>query len=291
MLSTQNNNTSISEILLELEDSLVKELSFVFLSNENYTIKFDIFTIFKRLIDIDLVKSKPLSNLFLNALNSFASYLAVSIDKKFKSEIVLTKQLSIDLIIYAFSRYKSSLQYWIKENKIYNKIIEVLKDKIKILDLSVVKFIRSIFDYGDFFFCYDFVEEKLMKLLIKLFNANKKKDNAIFAAVCAFYNSLINKENLLNQFVIIDREFFYNEENYPYFENIIAKIERRPERPKPVIVDYNVKAKQEEEKKIDSEIVNEAKAAWANTTSLIEDDKMLGKKRKNEESLTNIIIK
>ena len=291
MLSTQNNNTSISEILLELEDSLVKELSFVFLSNENYTIKFDIFTIFKRLIDIDLVKSKPLSNLFLNALNSFASYLAVSIDKNFKSEIVLTKQLCIDLIIYAFSRYKSSLQYWIKENRIYNKIIEVLNDRIKILDLSVVKFIRSIFDYGDFFFCYDFVEEKLMKLLIKMFNANKKKDNAIFAAVCAFYNSLINKENLLNQFVIIDREFFYNEENYPYFENIIAKIERRPERPKLVIVDYNVKAKQEEEKKIDSEIVNEAKAAWANTTSLIEDDKMLGKKRKNEESITNIIIK
>ena len=291
MLSTQNNNTSISEILLELEDSLVKELSFVFLSNENYTIKFDIFTIFKRLIDIDLVKSKPLSNLFLNALNSFASYLAVSIDKNFKSEIVLTKQLCIDLIIYAFSRYKSSLQYWIKENRIYNKIIEVLNDRIKILDLGVVKFIRSIFDYGDFFFCYDFVEEKLMKLLIKMFNANKKKDNAIFAAVCAFYNSLINKENLLNQFVIIDREFFYNEENYPYFENIIAKIERRPERPKPVIVDYNVKAKQEEEKKIDSEIVNEAKAAWANTTSLIEEDKMLGKKRKNEESLTNIIIK
>ena len=67
---------------------------------------------------------------------------------------------------------------------------------------------------------------------------------------------------------------------------IIAKIERRPERPKPVIVDYNVKAKQEEEKKIDSEIVNEAKAAWANTSNV--EDKMLGKKIKNEESLTNI---
>lgn len=286
MLSTQNNLSGISDILVEVEETLVKELSLVFLSNENYAIKFEIFNIFEKVIDIDLVKSKPLSNLLLNSLNSFASYLAVPIDKKFKNEIVLTKQLIIDLIIYAFSRYKSSLQYWIKENKIFNKIIEVLNDNNKILALSVVKFIRSIFDYGDFFFCYDFVEEKLMKLLIELFNTNKKKDNAIFSAVCAFFTSLIEKENLLNQFVIMDRAFFYNGENYPYFENIIAKIERRPERPKPVIVDYNVKAKQEEEKKIDSEIVNEAKAAWANASNV--EDKMLGKKIKNEESLTNI---
>ena len=142
MLSTQNNLSGISDILVEVEETLVKELSLVFLSNENYAIKFEIFNIFEKVIDIDLVKSKPLSNLLLNSLNSFASYLAVPIDKKFKNEIVLTKQLIIDLIIYAFSRYKSSLQYWIKENKIFNKIIEVLNDNNKILALSVVKFIR-----------------------------------------------------------------------------------------------------------------------------------------------------
>ena len=63
MLSTQNNLSGISDILVEVEETLVKELSLVFLSNENYAIKFEIFNIFEKVIDIDLVKSKPLSKI------------------------------------------------------------------------------------------------------------------------------------------------------------------------------------------------------------------------------------
>ena len=47
MLSTQNNLSGISDILVEVEETLVKELSLVFLSNKNYAIKLEIFNIFE----------------------------------------------------------------------------------------------------------------------------------------------------------------------------------------------------------------------------------------------------
>lgn len=291
MFINQNNlvNEANFAKLTEIKEEMVKNLTEIFFHKGMYEFKFSIYQFITLAIDIDVAKSQTLTNYLSNCLSSLISFLTIKIESEYKNEIVLSKQFIIDLVIYAFSKYRSGLQYWIKQNNIVDKICDVLNDNNKILTLEVIKFIRSVFDYGDFFFCYDIVDTKLMELLINLFNKNKKKDNAIFAAVCSFFNSLIEKEKLLNQFVILNRQFFYEEDNYLYFENIIAKIERRPEKPKPIIIDYNVKAKQEEEKKIDSEIVNEAKAAWPTPSKDIKEETFLGKKRQNEDSLNNII--
>lgn len=225
---------------IETEIKELSNLSTLMLNHDNYPVKFEIFQIYDNLLDADTsLKNKSLYNLlFMDVLPSFLEYLKEPILPSYRTENILTKQLIIDLVNKTISHYRSSIQYWIKQNKVCDKILQVLHLGSKILDLSVIRFVRTILLYADFFFISDFLNEELLHKLIFLFEKNKKKDNLILAALCNLFNSLVSKEKLLNQLFIIKREFFY--ENETFFSDLINKIERKPEKPKPVIKELPV---------------------------------------------------
>lgn len=225
---------------IETEIKELSNLSTLMLNHDNYPVKFEIFQIYDNLLDADTsLKNKSLYNLlFMDVLPSFLEYLKEPILPSYRTENILTKQLIIDLVNKTISHYRSSIQYWIKQNKVCDKILQVLHLGSKILDLSVIRFVRTIVLYGDFFFVSAFLNEELLHKLIFLFEKNKKKDNLILAALCNLFNSLVSKEKLLNQLFIIKREFFY--ENETFFSDLINKIERKPEKPKPVIKELPV---------------------------------------------------
>lgn len=225
---------------IETEIKELSNLSTLMLNHDNYPVKFEIFQIYDNLLDADTsLKNKSLYNLlFMDVLPSFLEYLKEPILPSYRTENILTKQLIIDLVNKTISHYRSSIQYWIKQNKVCDKILQVLHLGSKILDLSVIRFVRTILLYADFFFVSEFLNEELLHKLIFLFEKNKKKDNLILAALCNLFNSLVSKEKLLNQLFIIKREFFY--ENETFFSDLINKIERKPEKPKPVIKELPV---------------------------------------------------
>lgn len=225
---------------IETEIKELSNLSTLMLNHDNYPVKFEIFQIYDNLLDADTsLKNKSLYNLlFMDVLPSFLEYLKEPILPSYRTENILTKQLIIDLVNKTISHYRSSIQYWIKQNKVCDKILQVLHLGSKIFDLSVIRFVRTIVLYGDFFFVSAFLNEELLHKLIFLFEKNKKKDNLILAALCNLFNSLVSKEKLLNQLFIIKREFFY--ENETFFSDLINKIERKPEKPKPVIKELPV---------------------------------------------------
>ena len=225
---------------IETEIKELSNLSTLMLNHDNYPVKFEIFQIYDNLLDADTsLKNKSLYNLlFMDVLPSFLEYLKEPILPSYRTENILTKQLIIDLVNKTISHYRSSIQYWIKQNKVCDKILQVLHLGSKILDLSVIRFVRTIVLYTDFFFVSAFLNEELLHKLIFLFEKNKKKDNLILAALCNLFNSLVSKEKLLNQLFIIRREFFY--ENETFFSDLINKIERKPEKPKPVIKELPV---------------------------------------------------
>ena len=225
---------------IETEIKELSNLSTLMLNHDNYPVKFEIFQIYDNLLDADTsLKNKSLYNLlFMDVLPSFLEYLKEPILPSYRTENILTKQLIIDLVNKTISHYRSSIQYWIKQNKVCDKILQVLHLGSKILDLSVIRFVRTIVLYTDFFFVSAFLNEELLHKLIFLFEKNKKKDNLILAALCNLFNSLVSKEKLLNQLFIIKREFFY--ENETFFSDLINKIERKPEKPKPVIKELPV---------------------------------------------------
>ena len=225
---------------IETEIKELSNLSTLMLNHDNYPVKFEIFQIYDNLLDADTsLKNKSLYNLlFMDVLPSFLEYLKEPILPSYRTENILTKQLIIDLVNKTISHYRSSIQYWIKQNKVCDKILQVLHLGSKILDLSVIRFVRTILLYTDFFFVSTFLNEELLHKLIFLFEKNKKKDNLILAALCNLFNSLVSKEKLLNQLFIIKREFFY--ENETFFSDLINKIERKPEKPKPVIKEFPV---------------------------------------------------
>lgn len=243
MIDLPTNTSSLSSEVMVNNETEMKELSnlsTLMLEQDNYAIKFEIFQIFDNLLDADTsFKNKSLYNLlFIDVLPYYLEYLKEPILPFYQKENILTKQLIIDLVNKTISHYRSSIQYWIKQNKVCDKILQVLLFGSKILDLSVIRFVKTILLYGDFFFVSEFLNKELLHKLIFLFEKNKKKDNLILAALCDLFNSLVSKEKLLNQLFIMKREFFY--ENQIFFSDLIDKIERKPEKPKPVIKQLSV---------------------------------------------------
>ena len=139
---------------IETEIKELSNLSTLMLNHDNYPVKFEIFQIYDNLLDADTsLKNKSLYNLlFMDVLPSFLEYLKEPILPSYRTENILTKQLIIDLVNKTISHYRSSIQYWIEQNKVCDKILQVLHLGSKILDLSVIRFVRTIVLYGDFFF-------------------------------------------------------------------------------------------------------------------------------------------
>lgn len=62
-----------------------------------------------------------------------------------KAEIVETKQIIIDILCHCLKSHGQRMRYYTIHNELIPKIIDLIKDNSNLINLGVVKFIKSIF--------------------------------------------------------------------------------------------------------------------------------------------------
>ena len=214
----------IKEYIEKNKSTLLIELCKLMLCNENFGIKYEISQIVKTLIENDIQDKKNILDdmIFDNALLIFVNYLDIPINQKFKNEIVSNKQLVIEILCHVLYKYSTNLQYWLNQNDVCGHVLKILNENSKILDLHVIKFIKCILIFCDWYFISTFFNIEIFKKLEGIFNKNKKKENLVFSAVCELFDSarFIKDGLLLEHFYNLGKDLFMSEENKKYFVNL-----------------------------------------------------------------------
>ena len=222
----------IKDYLMQNNSKLIIELCKLMLCNENFGIKYEISQIIKSLIENDFQgKKNSFDNLiFVEALIVLVKYLDIPLNSNFKKEIELNKQIIIEILCHLIYQYNKITQYWLDQNDVCNRIVKLIGYGSKILDLYSIKFIKCIIMNCDLFYVKNFLNEKLFSKIQLLFEQNKPNENLIFSSVCDLFDySRNNSEQILIQFFILNREFFYDESNRKYFQKLIDKYEHKEE--------------------------------------------------------------
>lgn len=73
--------------------------------------------------------------------------------------------------------------------------MEITKDNEKILDLQIVKFIKSIIMNGDENLIKIIISNNCFKKIFELFEKNKNKKNLIFSSILDLFD-IINKQTI-----------------------------------------------------------------------------------------------
>ena len=214
----------IKEYIEKNNSSLLIELCKLMLCNENFGIKYEISQIVKALIENDIQDKKNILDdmIFDNALLIFVNYLDIPINQKFKNEIVSNKQLVIEILCHVLYKYSTNLQYWLNQYDVCGHVLKILNENSKILDLHVIKFIKGILIFCDWYFISTFFNIEIFKKLEEIFYKNKKNENLIFSAVCELFDSarFIKDGLLLEHFYNLGKDLFMSEENKKYFVNL-----------------------------------------------------------------------
>ena len=221
----------IKDYLMQNNSKLIIELCKLMLCNENFGIKYEISQIIKSLIENDFQgKKNSFDNLiFVEALIVLVKYLDIPLNSNFKKEIELNKQIIIEILCHLIYQYNKITQYWLDQNDVCNRILKLIGNGSKILDLYSIKFIKCILINCDLFYVKNFLNEKVFCKIQLLFEQNKINENLIFSSVCDLFDYSRNSEQILIQFFILNREFFYDESNRKYFQKLINKYEHKEE--------------------------------------------------------------
>ena len=203
--------SSVSNLLFELCDILT--------SNRDFGIKYEISKIIISLLDNEVhgigstssnssgqkQKHDFYSIIFDNCLNVFVDFLSTPIpsskDEESKNSNIGTKQIIIEILCDCLNQHGSRIQYWLIQNNVLTKILDVLNSNQKILHLQVVKYIKSIILNNDYNFTKVIMNTDCFGKIVYLFNANKKKNNLIFSAILDLFQMLKNcshSKKLLN---------------------------------------------------------------------------------------------
>ena len=221
----------IKDYLMQNNSKLIIELCKLMLCNENFGIKYEISQIIKSLIENDFQgKKNSFDNLiFVEALIVLVKYLDIPLNSNFKKEIELNKQIIIEILCHLIYQYNKITQYWLDQNDVCNRIVKLIGYGSKILDLYSIKFIKCILINCDLFYVKNFLNEKVFCKIQLLFEQNKINENLIFSSVCDLFDYSRNSEQILIQFFILNRDFFYDESNKKYFQKLIDKYEHKEE--------------------------------------------------------------
>jgi hypothetical protein len=211
------------------------------LYSDNFGIKYEIFQIYKTLIETQL-KEKSLDKMelfskpFQNILKYLNTQLSSSLTHQKKIEISSTKQIIIEILITWFSLMNFNKQFWIEENKLNEIITNLLEETDKVTNLYTIKLLKSLIIYDDPFICNKILSEKLCNNLIKLFSNNMKKNNIIISCMMDFFDKLsTNNEMIFNNAMIFLSDFF--NENKEHFQLILLRYEHKI-LPKKVLINY-----------------------------------------------------
>ena len=232
-----NNIKAQSNILIELCDILI--------THKDFGIKYEIGKIIIYLLDNEKVSNgmnnKPgktdlYSMIFDNCLNVLVNFLSTPLpllcDSELKVSNISAKQIIIEILCDCLNQHENLIQYWLIQNNVLTKILDLVKYNNKLLNLQVVKYIKCIIINNDYNSTKVIMNTDCFGKIISLFNINKKKDNLIFSAILELFFLLKNcshSRKLINYLIENYYDFVYNESNREYFEDIISLYENQNE--------------------------------------------------------------
>ena len=103
----------------------------------------------------------------------------------------------------------------------------VLQDQSKVLNLHVIKFIKSIFLNNDENLNKIIINNDVFEPIIKIFEENNKKDNLLLSSVLDLFEH-VKKQNMKKVISYLFEkhyDFFYDEKNKNFFKGLISKYE------------------------------------------------------------------
>lgn len=203
-------------------------LCHMLLTQENFGTKYEISLIITTLVDSEIPDNKSaLYEIFFdNCLILLSDYLSLPFNPQFKNEIISTKQIIIEILSHCTSIHSSHIQYWFTHNKILSKVLNVFNDKQKVLNLSVIKLIKTIIRNNDYNFNKAILTSECFSHIITLFNTNKAKDNLLFASIMDLFIYIsFNCRKILEQLITMHNEFFYSKSNRSFLRDIISRYE------------------------------------------------------------------
>ena len=219
---------SLKEYLLNNSDSkILNILCKLMLTNENFGIKYEISQIIKIYLDSEFQDSTNQTLQHSNILIILIDYLEIPLNLKYKNEIINNKQIIIEILIYIIER--NYFFYFFSDNKVYEKVIKLLEENNKILNIYVIKFIKSLLLSANDFLINNIINQDLMEKLCKLFEENKKKENLLFSILLDFFNPKLKNKIIIQQFLTLKKDFFNSEENQIYFKDLLEKNKNKNE--------------------------------------------------------------
>ena len=109
--------------------------------------------------------------------------------------MISSKQIIIELLCHCLKQHEQRVRYWVIHNDLINKVIEAFKDKSKVLEIQVIKFIRSVIVNNDENLSKLIINNDIFSHVIEIFQRQKSKDNAITAVILELFD-YIKKQNL-----------------------------------------------------------------------------------------------
>ena len=216
----------IKQYLIDNEGKTLSQLTNLLLYHDNFPIKYEISQIFKTLIEGDSEASDK--KIFLEAtIDQFISYLNSPYSKtQNKNEISSTIQIIVEIFLAWFNNMDFDSRFWLDKYKINLIIIQLLKDKNRVVILHAIKLLKIILETCENYIAIHIISNDLCNILINLFNENSKKNNIIFSCLLNFFDSLSQTNiSIIDIFMTYCSEFFY--ENKNYFKNILLRYERK----------------------------------------------------------------
>lgn len=123
-------------------------------------------------------------------------FLKTEQNEKFKNELVSTKQLILELICHCLRLHGQRVRYWAIHNDLIAKVVELINSSgSKILQLNVIKFLKTILMNNDDFLTKILINSDTFEEVFKVFNENKIKQNLLFSTIMDLFE-YIRRQNI-----------------------------------------------------------------------------------------------
>ena len=224
--------TLIREYIKNKDSSLFIDLCNLILCQENYGIKWEIDqSIITPMIITEngtipsLESDDYISTFFNKGLTLLLDYLSVPLIPQYKSEIVSTKQIIIDILIHCIESYGNNLEEWLIKNNAIYKVLYAINDKHKVINIYVVKFIKCIvLRMSERFFENNLYE--ILDKLLTMINCDKRrnKEGLLLSAICDLFLHLkVLKIQKFKEWIHDRNDVLYCEDNIEIFKLIFDK--------------------------------------------------------------------
>ena len=213
----------IDKYLIENE-KILETFADIIIEHDNFSVKYEISQIFKSLIESD--KKIYDKKVFFNPIiEKFINYL-ISKKEGNKSEISSTVQIIIEIFMSWFNKMGFDSELWLDEYQINLVILNLLKEKNKIVNLYSIKLLKLILEKNENCVSNKILSKDLCNALIDLFKQNFKNNNIIISCLMNFFDTISqNNIYILNIIMNYSSDFFYDNEKQ--FKNIILRYEEK----------------------------------------------------------------